>query len=88
MLQATADLVLLKSRKGNIEDSIHHWQTGNNPGPIKVQGENRCLFLAFRVVTHNPNYPKCRLYYFIESCISQNVSYFRIYLITQSHTSI
>ncbi|CAL6329668.1 unnamed protein product [Bathycoccus prasinos] len=45
MLQATADLVLLKSRKGNIEDSIHHWQTGNNTGPIKVQGENRCLFV-------------------------------------------
>ena len=41
MLQATADLVLLKSRKGNIEDSIH-WQTWNIPGPIKVQGENRC----------------------------------------------
>ena len=57
MFQATADLVLLKSRKGKIEDSIHHCQTGNNPGPIKVQGENRCLFLAFRVVTHNPNYP-------------------------------
>ena len=38
--------------------------------------------------SHNPNYPKYRLHYFTESCISHDDTYLHTYLRTQSHTSI